>query len=95
MQLTPILRVQDELVGLLDLSKARPYVFRTRLERVLEKLFSLSSIESRNDIQNKCIKLKEKLNYISDQSNQSSDGTLKSFLYLKDDIVNLSELLKS
>ena len=90
---TPFLNIQNELNGLLELSNTRPYVFRTRFDRVLEKLQLISQKEIRTDIEKQCLKIKEKMMYISDQSNQTSDGTLKSFVILKGDIENLLKLV--
>lgn len=81
--------VETELSDILKLRQSRPYVFRTRLERALERTLYFATNSSRTDILNLCSQIKEKLNYISDQSNQTSDGTLKSFTFLEDDIENL------
>jgi len=86
--------LKDDFNNLLTLSKSRPYLFRTRLERVLERAMCLGRVEFREDVQKECKKLQDKLGYISDQSNQTSDGTLKSFSYLKNDIFHLFNLIK-
>ena len=82
-------QIKQEISNLLDLEKARPYVFRTRLERVLLKVSNFASTASMTDLKIDCENLRDKLHYISDHSNQTSDGTLKSFTLLKQDIINL------
>lgn len=81
--------IESELSNLLTLEQSRPYVFRTRLERAMERTLHFASDSSKQDIVNYCNQIKEKINYISDQSNQTSDGTLKSFIFLEGDIKSL------
>lgn len=85
---------QKELKNLLQSGNSRPYIFRTRLERTIERVQYLAEIENNQDIKTRCLNLKNKLNFISDQSNQTSDGTLRSFSYLKKDIVEVLELIQ-
>ncbi len=82
----------EDLNNLLN-RNVKPYVFRTRLERTLERAKHLSIEQSNKELQSKCDKLLDKLNYISDHSNQTSDGSTKSYLYLKEDIIDLYKLV--
>lgn len=68
------------------MNKVRPYVFKTRLNRAI--LRTKRYADERNDVSLKllCDQLEMRMKYISDQSNQTSDGELRSFLVLKDDI---------
>lgn len=81
--------VVDELSRLLTLKNARPYVFRTRLERTLLRVNIFADIHKFNDVKACAGELLFKLSYISDQSNQTSDGVLKSFVFLESDIRHL------
>lgn len=81
--------ILDEFRDLLTLRNSRPYVFRTRLERLLIRASLLAKNCDREDILYICEQVKHKLKYVSDQSNQTSDGTLKSFVFLEDDIKSL------
>ncbi len=84
-----------DLEELLSSGETSPYVFRTRLERLLFKINkkSLDYSDSRL-IVDKCKEIKMKLNCLSDQSNQTPDGTLNSYLFLKNDLLNLLSLTK-
>lgn len=84
-----------ELRHLLESGKSSAYVFRTRLERAIERVQHIGTVESNSVILEECKIIKQKLNYISDQSNQTSDGTLRSFTYLYTDIKSLFDLLQS
>ena len=82
--------MKDKLVleweRILQMKQESPYVFRTRLERTLNH-----SLKYANDTQNNglillCKEMKEKLKYISYQSNQTSDGILNSYVVLSDEM---------
>ena len=73
--------------------KSSPYVFRTRLERALKHTLNYAGIESDSQMKGECTRLLDKLKYISDQSNQTSDGCLNSYKVLKDDMIRIQELL--
>jgi hypothetical protein len=81
--------LENEIINLLSSENSRPYIFRTRLERVLERLLKYSEKNNLSLLKSKSLEVKSKLNYISDQSNQTSDGSLKSFLFLESDIKQL------
>lgn len=68
------------------MNRVRPYVFKTRINRAIKKT-KLYGKECKNDLLCKlCDQIEEKMLYISDQSNQTTDGQLRSFLVLKKDI---------
>jgi hypothetical protein len=81
--------IANELNALLTLQRSRPYVFRTRLERALIRTCHYAKDSSRDDVLYYCDQIQKKLKCVSDQSNQTSDGTLKSFTFLESDIRNL------
>lgn len=85
--------LENEIINLLSSKNSRPYIFRTRLERVLERLLNFSEKNNLTLLRNKSLEIKSKLSYISDQSNQTSDGSLKSFVFLESDIKQLSDYL--
>jgi hypothetical protein len=84
--------VKNDLQELLTLSKASPYVFRTRLERVLYKL-NHSNMYNNSLIKEKIEMIGLKLKCLSDQSNQTPDGTLNSFTILKKDLEDLLKII--
>jgi hypothetical protein len=88
------LKVALEIEKLLELSKASPYVFRTRLERVLYKINHNSAYSQDSDVVSKCNSIGIKLKCLSDQSNQTPDGTLNSFLFLEKDLVELLSVIQ-
>lgn len=84
-----------DLEDLLSSGEVRPYVFRTRLERLLFKI-NKKALECSDSkiIVDKCMEIKMKLNCLSDQSNQTPEGTLNSYLILKNDLTDLLSLTK-
>ena len=76
---------------ILLMGKCTPYVFRTRLERIINKTQKYSEQVKDKELNEAGLYLLEKLKYISDQSNQTSDGCLNSFIVLKDDIIKVRE----
>ncbi|MCR8852856.1 hypothetical protein [Lysinibacillus fusiformis] len=86
--------LENEIINLLSSKNSRPYIFRTRLERVLERLLNYSEKNNLTLLRNKSLEVKSKLSYISDQSNQTSDGSLKSFVFLESDIKQLPNYLE-
>lgn len=87
--------VLEELRDIIKLKKARPYTFRTRLERALVRITVLADTYSNEDLKVNCLDLKNKLGYISDHSNQTSDGTLKSFIHLEPEIEKIYRKVSS
>lgn len=85
--------IEVELDEILQLDKVRPYVFRTRLERTIERAAQLKLYREDLRLKKEVDNIKQKLYYISDHSNQTSDGTLKSFVVLKDDLYSLKNLI--
>jgi hypothetical protein len=83
--------VKEELTCVIDSKNQRPYIFRTRLERALLRIMALANDLNRADIKEDCNRIKERFAYISNESNQTSDGTLKSFICLEKDLLGLLE----
>lgn len=79
----------QEWNNILLLEKSSPYVFRTRLERTINHTIKYANVENNNKLLEACKLIAHKLNYISDQSNQTSDGCLNSFIILKQDIMDI------
>jgi len=63
-----------------------PYLFRTRLERTINHSIIYARETKNASLQELGENIKCKLKYISDQSNQTSDGMLNSYLILKIDM---------
>lgn len=84
-----IKQFEIELIEVLNLNKSRAYVFRTRLERLLFRVAKYARETDNNEIESSCDIIRKKLHYISDQSNQTSDGSLKSYRFLEHDINEL------
>lgn len=83
----------EEINALFNL-KNRPYLFRTRLERILIRLEAQAKELNDENVLSLCSELMDKLKCISDKSNQTADGTLKSFIYLKEDLINLNKKIE-
>ena len=82
-------KLYQEWNNILLLEKSSPYVFRTRLERVIHHTIKYAKMEKNNQLLEACNRIVNKLTYISDQSNQTSEGCLNSFIILKQDIMNV------
>lgn len=80
-------KIYEEWENILTLEKASPYRFRTKLERSLNHTLKYAKMENNAYLEKLCDNINYKLNFISDQSNQTSDGCLKSFNVLKQDIL--------
>ena len=85
----------QEWSKILLLEKTSPYVFRTRLERTVKHTISYAEKENEEQITYKCKIILEKLKYISDQSNQTADGSLNSYRVLKKELLGIKELLSA
>lgn len=85
--------MKNEWNDILQLEKSSPYVFRTRLERVINKTKKYANKIADSELELLCDRISEKLCYISDQSNQTSDGCLNSFILLKSDIMNVRDMV--
>lgn len=83
----------QEWSKILLLEKTSPYVFRTRLERTIKHTLNYAEKEKDEQIVSRCKGLLEKLQYISDQSNQTADGSLNSYRVLKKELLEMEELL--
>lgn len=78
---------------LLQDNKVRPYVFKTRLQRAIVETKKYCKEKSERELWTQIEELEDKIKYISDQSNQTSDGELRSYLILKDDIEKIEKNL--
>ena len=84
-------KLYQEWNNILLLEKSSPYVFRTKLERVLNHTIKYADMEKNNQLLEACKLIAHKLKYISDQSNQTSDGCLNSFIILKEDMLSIKD----
>ena len=78
---------------ILLLEKSSPYAFRAKLERTINHTIKYANIEKESLLMDTCKSILFKLQYISDQSNQTSDGCLNSFIILKSDMLNVRDML--
>lgn len=72
-----IKKICKEWDNILTLENTSPYLFRTKLERSLNHTVKYAKMENNNHLLELCNGIIYKLQYISDQSNQTSD----TFLY--------------
>lgn len=79
---------------LLSQKKATPYVFRTRLERLLLQTISYANKIQNKKLENQCNDVRNKLEFISDQSNHTSDGVLRSYIVLEEDMNKILQEVK-
>lgn len=81
--------IKIEWENILQMGNTSPYVFRTRLERAINHSDLYAKQTNNTILKELCEMIKNKLKYISDQSNQTSDGMLNSYSILKNDINKL------
>ena len=81
------------LLSLLENSKARPFLFRTRFERTMIKLQSFARLVNDRTLEQEAANSLSKMRSIVDKSNSTSDGVLRSFGVLEDDIRSLLIIL--
>jgi hypothetical protein len=81
------------LLSLLDDSKARPFLFRTRFERTMIKLQSFARLVNDKTLEAEALNSLYKMRSIVDKSNSTSDGVLRSFVILEDDIRALLNMI--
>lgn len=86
-------RLVQEWNNILMLENSSPYVFRTRLERALNHTVRYANSEKDEQLLGACKLMVHKLQYISDQSNQTADGCLNSFIVLKQDMLSIKDKL--
>lgn len=83
----------EQLSNLLTLKKSTPFLFRSRFERAMHQ-----GINFYKDFKPSIAKEFEftlnKLKFISDNSNMTSDGSLKSYLVLSNDIKKLLKIIQ-
>jgi hypothetical protein len=80
---------QEEWNKILCMGNSRPYVFRTRLERLLLLTKNYSISMKKEGLTKLCDKVFNMLQYLSDQSNQNSSGELKSYNVLLDYLIEI------
>ena len=85
--------LKNEWDNILLQEKNSPYVFRTRLERIINKTLKYAETTENEDLAIRCSRIVEKLKYISDQSNQTSEGCLNSFIVLKEDVLDIRKIV--
>ncbi|WMJ90285.1 hypothetical protein [Anaerocolumna sp. MB42-C2] len=73
-----------EWMKIIEMKNESPYVFRTRLERTLNHSLRYAKEIENKELEDICDNMKDKLRYISDQSNQTSDGMLNSYVVLQE-----------
>lgn len=88
-----IMERKDQLIvalaNLLNDSKTRPFLFRTRFERTMIKTQTLAKAMNDIDLEQQAIDALNKMKCIVDKSNSTSDGILRSFIVLEPDIRSL------
>lgn len=85
--------INGEWNKILDMRDASPYLFRTRIERIINHSINYASEINNTKLKNICELIRYKLNYISDQSNQTSDGMLNSYRVLHDNMIEILQQL--
>ncbi len=80
---------------LINSPSMRPFLFRTRFERSMIKLVSYANEMKQDDLACLAKSSLDKMRAIIDKSNTTSDGTLRSYLLLQDDMRNILHYLQN
>lgn len=78
--------ISDSLRQLIGTPNMRPFVFRTRFERNMIRLSAYARETQQTELYSFSQSLLKKMQCIIDKSNTTSDGTLRSYVLLVDDM---------
>ena len=78
---------------LLDGSQTRPYLFRTRFERSMLRTLNYANEIGNIELYDAANKSLNKLKFITDKSNTTSCGMLRSYVLLEDDMKHMIALV--
>lgn len=81
--------LKQEWEKILTMENESPYVFRTRVERTINHSLQYAEEGQNESLISLCENMKNKMKYLSDQSNQTSDGTLNSFIVLENEMQDI------
>ena len=86
-------QIKCSLVELLENPNIRPYLFRTRFERSMIRIIKYAQKTNSELLYETASKSLEKLKSITDKSNTTSCGMLRSYTLLEDNIKQLVNLI--
>ena len=85
-----IIRLLNEL---LESSQIRPYLFRTRFERSMLRILNYANENGNTVLYEAANKSLNKLKFITDKSNTTSCGMLRSYVLLENDMRQMLSLV--
>ena len=83
----------SSLNELLECSQIRPYLFRTRFERSMLRALSYANENGNTALYEAANRSLNKLKFITDKSNTTSCGMLRSYMLLEDDMRQILTLV--
>lgn len=78
--------LKNSLSDLIESKDTRAFLFRTRFERVMLKIIKYSKAENNVKLYKLSLECLKKMKGICDKSNMTSDGVLRSYGLLVDDM---------
>ena len=85
--------IVSSLNELLESSTIRPYLFRTRFERNMLRILNYANEVGNTALYDAANKSLNKMKFISDKSNTTSCGMLRSYVLLEDDMRQILALV--
>ena len=85
--------IVNSLNELLESPNIRPYLFRTRFERNMLRILKYADEIGNTTLSETASKSLNKFKFITDKSNTTSCGMLRSYLLLEKDIRQILELV--
>ena len=85
--------ILNSLNELLKSSNIRPYLFRTRFERNMLRTLNYANETGNTELYEVTNKSLKKLKFITDKSNTTSCGMLRSYVLLEDDMRQILSLV--
>ena len=86
-------QIRKSIDGLLNNPQQRAFLFRTRFERAMIRLANYASSIGDLELKKRAEESREKLLNIIDKSNTTSDGALRSYILLEDDLREIRDNL--
>lgn len=80
---------------LIDSHNMRPFLFRTRFERIMIRLIAYANETEQTVLADLVESSLDKMKAIIDKSNTTSDGTLRSYILLQDDMRQILQYIQS
>lgn len=87
------IKIKEKLAKLINAPSSKPFLFRTRFERTMLQIINFAKANNNENLYDMSSKCLEKMKGICDKSNMTSDGLLRSYCLLLDDMKEILEAI--